>query len=110
MHCPAPTPPYERGKSAQQQVQQAHDPELAAILDEIVAKAAKDAKTTLLEKVATRAQALALAPGETKSYHVLEHKGWYIVAYYGGGAEPMLWFNGVAIRKNSREVYTFGSW
>src|SRR5215471_910047 len=110
VHFPMPSPPYERGKSAQQQALPLRDPEMAATLDEIVAKAEKKAKATLREKVTTRAQALTLAPGERKSYHVLEHMGWYIVAYYGGGAEPMLWFNGVAIRKNSKDIYAFGSW
>ena len=110
IHYPAPAPPTERGKHYQQQVERVRDPEQAATLDEIVATAEKEAKTTLLNKVTTRAQALELAPGEVKSFHVLEHKGWYIVAYYGGGAEPILWFHGVAIRRNSKEIYSFGSW
>ena len=82
-------------------------------LDEIVKRAESQAKSRLPEKVTTAEQALHYAPAEEsarKSYQVLEHKGWWVVAYYGGGSEPALWFSGVAIRKDSRDIYHFGSW
>lgn len=81
-------------------------------LDEIVSQAEKKATARLPAKVTSAAQALKHAPGKEtdKSYRVLEHKGWWVVAWYGSGSEPFLWFNGVAIRKNSKDIYHFGSW
>jgi len=109
---PQTSVPNLTGKSVLQQAQPELDPEFKAELDKLVQKAEKMAKASLPEKVNSRAQALRFSPGSnnSKSYRVLEHKGWWIVAYSDNGSKPWLWFTGVAIRKNSNEAYHFGSW
>jgi len=108
---PQTSVPNLTGKSVLQQAQPELDPELKAELNKLVQKAEKLAKASLPEKVTSRAQALRFCPGNNpKSYRVLEHKGWWIVAYCDNDSKPWLWFTGVAIRKNSNDAYHFGSW
>lgn len=85
---------------------------LSTQLDILVSEAEKKAKAQLPEKVTSAKQALKHAQGvdRAKNYRVLEHKGWWIVAWYGSGSEPHLWFYGVAIRKDSKDIYHFGAW
>ena len=84
---------------------------LSVRLDELVKTAEKKARASLEEKVTSRDQALRRVAGdEAKSYQVLEHNGWWIVAYSGEQGKPVLWMAGAVIRKNSKEIYHFGSW
>lgn len=80
-------------------------------LDEIVKRAEKKVLPTLPEEVKSAEQALKHASAEyAEQYRVLEHKGWWIVAWHGDGRLPCLWLPGFAIRKNSKDFYRFGSW
>jgi hypothetical protein len=89
----------------------AGDEELSKELDKIVMKAEKKATPRLPEKVTSAEQALRHAAAEyANQYRVLEHKGWWVVAWYGGGSKPVLWLPGFAIRKDSRDIYNFGAW
>jgi hypothetical protein len=87
------------------------DQTLLAELDDIVMKAENN-PTDRLPKVVTSAdQALKHANKDwAKDCRVLEHKGWWVVAWQGSGSQPALWFYGFAIRKNSKDYYAFGSW
>ena len=89
----------------------ARDEVLTKELDELVMTAAKKAKPWLQETVNRAEHALRYAPADhAKQYRVLEHKGWWVVAWYGRGTRPELWMSGFAIRKYSRDIYHFGGW
>jgi hypothetical protein len=89
----------------------AGDEELSKELDGIVIKAEKKATPRLSEKVTSAEDALRHAAADyADQCRVLEHKGWWVVAWYGGGSKPVLWLPGFAIRKDSRDIYHFGAW
>jgi hypothetical protein len=90
---------------------QVRDEKLAKVLEDLVMKAEKKAKAQLPEKVTSAEQALKYVNADwVENYRVLEHKGWWIVAWQGSKSTPALWFYGIAIRKNSKDIYHFGSW
>jgi hypothetical protein len=89
----------------------AGDEELSKELDRIVMKAEKTATPRLSEKVTSAEDALRHAAADYAGQcRVLEHKGWWVVVWYGGGSKPVLWLPGFAIRKDSRDIYHFGAW
>jgi hypothetical protein len=93
-------------------VSRARAEELSKELDELVVTAAKGARGQLPERVTSAEHALKHAPDEYRlmGYRVLDHKGWWVVVWQPDGCAPALWFHGVAIRKNSKDIYHFGAW
>ena len=88
------------------------DRRLIEELDEVVAHAEKQARPLLREKVTTAEQALAAAPvrDDRRNYVVYEYRGWFIVAWQGGGDRPAFWFHYTAIRQGSKDMFGSGSW
>jgi hypothetical protein len=88
------------------------DERLSLELDEIVKKAEEKATPRLPKQATSAEDALGYAAAEyADQYRVLEHKGWWVVAWHGhDGSKPVLWLPGFAIRKNSKDYYRFGSW
>jgi hypothetical protein len=103
----------DKGDTTKPQPPEAVQEQFKEQLDRIVMSAEKKASSQLAEKVTSPEQALSV--GFVKDYkgqyRVFEHKGWWVVAWCGDArSDPVFWLPGLAIRKDSKDVYRFGSW
>jgi hypothetical protein len=83
-------------------------------LDRLIARAERSAKPSLAAPARTLAEARRLAVRDDDVGRGMvweaEYQGWFIFAWDLSDGRPSLWFYGVAVRKDTRLVYRFGSW
>jgi hypothetical protein len=89
--------------------------EIKKKLDSVIRRAQERARPRLDAPARTLAEAqrLALRKGDNVDDGMtwaVEYRGYYVFAHQTHDGEPMLWFYGVVVRKDSKDVCRFGSW
>jgi len=82
-------------------------------LDGIIENANQDARPLLSGPARSLTEARRLALHKDNRFDngmtwAVEYRGWYFFSFETSDHQPMLWFHGVAVCKDSKEVYYFG--